>query len=439
LSEHASWLPTDTLVPTRHYTLVCSLCGTRRDDDGIVLDCTEEHAPALLRTEYVEGRFSPRSGWDGLFRYREWLPVVRTRPDVGRSAVYRSRELARELGLANLWIAFNGYWPERGATLETATFKEFEAYTVLGRLPEQPLVLTVASSGNTGAAFAWACSQQRQPCLLVVPGSGLSRLRFRTALDPCVTVVVIDDGDYADAIELAAVVARLPWFQLEGGVRNVARRDGLASVVLSAVEELRQLPSHYFQAVGSGTGAIAALEAARRLLDAGLPGPLPRLMLGQNQPFVPIDDLWRGTITSIDDQARERYRGLIDEVHADELTNVAPPFALTGGVRDALQLSGGEVMVTDNGSVRKAQERFLALEGMDIEPAAGVAVACLAEAAAQDRIDPDAVVLLNITGGGRARLARDHVLVPVTPRLRLSRADLARGDAVLDIVELCTR
>jgi cysteate synthase len=37
-------------------------------------------------------------------------------------------------------LAFDGHWPERSAFLDTAKFKEFEAYTVLGRMPDNPAV-----------------------------------------------------------------------------------------------------------------------------------------------------------------------------------------------------------------------------------------------------------------------------------------------------------
>lgn len=266
-------------LSSRHYVLVCQACGSRQDDDGLILDCDKNHAPALLRTEYIDRRFSPRTEFPGIFRYQDWLPVVQTHMNAGRSAVYRSRGIGDALGLSNLWIAFNGYWPERGATLETATFKEYEAYTVLGRMADNDCILTVASSGNTGAAFAWGCSLVRQPCLLIVPQKGLSRLMFRAAIDPCVNLVVIEDGDYPDAIELAAAISRTAPFYAEGGIRNVGRRDGLAAVLLSAFEEMGCLPSHYFQAVGSGTGAIAVLEGARRVREAVGSGQLPRLVL----------------------------------------------------------------------------------------------------------------------------------------------------------------
>jgi cysteate synthase len=421
--------------PTRHYVLACSYCGRRYEDDGLILDCSGDHEPALLRTQYADGGFRPFTDREGILRYQRWLPVMGTDQDAARTVVYRSSGLAGMQRLPNLWIAFNGFWPERGAMSETGTFKELEAGTVLGRLPGPGFILTVASSGNTGAAFAWACSRRQMPCLIVIPEKGLQRFRFRDSLHPCVNLVVIDDGDYPDAIELAAAVSRIPSFLPEGGVKNVGRRDGLATVLLSAFEEMKQLPSYYFQAVGSGTGAIAVLEAAKRVRNAASGMVLPRLMLCQNLPFTPIFDAWRMSLHA-PQGLTDDFREALKQVYADELTNWTPPYATRGGVYDSLTESHGDVLVTSNTAAQQAADMFLALEGIDIEPAAGVAVACLQDAVAQGRVEREAVILLNITGGGRRRLARDYSLVPTEPTLRLSRKFIT-GEIVHQIAALC--
>lgn len=421
---------------TRHYTLVCAACGMHQDDDGLILDCPGDHEPALLRTQYNDHRFSPSPDDPGIFRYRRWLPVARIQQNAGRATAYRSERLAAALGLTNLWISFSGYWPERGATLETATFKELEASAVLGRLPERRLTLTVASAGNTGAAFALACSRSRVPCLLIVPERGLDRFRFRESLHPCVNLVAIEDGDYPDAIELAAEVSKVAPFQAEGGVKNVGRRDGLATVLLSAFEEMGCLPSYYFQAVGSGTGAIAVLEAARRLQVMVDGAPLPRLMLCQNRPFTPIYDAWRTRMRSVGHESTELFREAIRDVHADELTNWTPPYGIKGGVYDSLVASRGAVLAADNAAVMEARNMFLDLEGIDIEPAPGVAVACLRDAVARRLVENDSAILLNITGGGRSRFGRDYSLTAAEPRLRISEESIATGEALRKVTRL---
>lgn len=422
-------LPTIPHAQIRHYVLACPECGQQSDDDGFRLECPQSHAPALLRTQYRARMLRPRQGDESIFRYRDWLPIARAGRGTGRTAVYRSEMLGHLLGMRELWIAFNGYWPERGALLETVTFKELEAQTVLARLPSDQVVLTVPSSGNTGAAFAWACSREQVPCLVIVPGSAESKFRFSEPLDPRVRLAVLDDGDYPDAIALARQVSAFPPFQLEGGVQNVGRRDGLATVMLSAFEEMGRLPAYYFQAAGSGTGAIGAWEAAGRLRAMMTDTELPKIMLCQNAPFTPIYDTWRRGGRQ-DSGVSGQYRQVIGRVMADELTNPAPPYSVRGGLRGMLAESSGDVLVADNAAVRAAMSAFLEAEGIDIEPAAGVALACLRKAVQEEQIDARSVVLLNVTGGGRARHERDHALVQADFRLHLTRESLKCPEAV---------
>jgi cysteate synthase len=430
-----------TFAYDREYSLVCSLCGARQDDDGLVLGCSKPHGPALIASEYFDTEFRVDDRAEGLFRYRNWLPVIRTFPSRARTAVFRSERLGRKLGLNELWIAFNGYWPERGAFFETASFKDLEAMAVLGRMPRPHHRFVVASSGNTAAAFAAACSLHGAECVIVIPERALDRLRQRVPLSPWVHVIVLEQAEYAETIAFAASLAGPGGICPEGGVANVGRRDGLATVMYSAFEAMGRLPDYYFQAVGSGTGAIAAFEAARRLRAAGGGSAvLPRLMLSQNAPFTPIYDLWKSRMAQPKDmtpppaEIERRYDSA--EMVAYDLANPLPPFDHAGGVHDVLLQSRGDVMTADNDSVEAAMNSFLELESIDIGPAAATAVACLRNAAISGRIPRDSAVLLNITGGGRRRLEMDHSLIQVEPALRFSRHDVLSGRAIEQVAEM---
>ncbi len=61
------------------------------------------------------------------------------------------------------------------------------------------------------------------------------------------------------------------------------------------------------------------------------------------------------------------------------------------------------MLVADRTSALAASAMFEELEGVDIEPAAAVAVACLRDAVLDGRVPKDARILLNVTGGGRRR------------------------------------
>lgn len=294
--------------------------------------------------------------------------------------------------------------------------------------------------GTLRQLFAQVFSRHHMPCLIIVPAGGLGRIQLRTPLGSCVGLVALERADYNDAIACAAEVARLPGVAAEGGVRNVGRRDGLATVMYSAVEAIGRLPDYYFQAVGSGTGAIAVHEAGRRL--SATTGPvrgLPRLMLCQNAPFAPIYRAWRSGRRVLDETNKDDDRSAIREVYADELANRQPPYGVRGGVYEVLAESLGDVLVADNASAHAAAQLFCELELIDIEPAAAVAFACLRDAVHQGRLPSHAVVLLNVTGGGRGRLASEYSLIQARPDLRLNREKALSVEGIDEIEQLVSQ
>jgi cysteate synthase len=409
-------------MPTEHYRLSCLGCGRSHEDSAteFLLDCGGDHAPALLRAEYGRRDFEVHPEEPGIFRYRSWLPVRRALPSAARPVVFPSRFLGPRLGLENLFIAFSGYWPERGAFLSTCSFKELEALAVCGRLPAgSERCLVVASAGNTGRAFLQIASEQELPAVVVVPESALAQMwTTRPRSSRVLLAAVKGQADYFDAIRLGKLIAGQEGYFPEGGAKNVARRDGLGTVVLAAAEELGRLPQHYVQAVGSGTGGIAAWEAALRLGgDSRFAGQAMKLHLVQNAPFQPMADAWarrerRASFVHGGD-VKER----ICRLHAPVLSNRQPPYGVRGGVYDALQASEGCMYAISNAEARAAGALFESLEGCDLDPAAEVAIGGLIQARESGSIGARELVLLNVTGGGSRRLAREVGRYPASPEL----------------------
>jgi cysteate synthase len=362
----------------------------------------------LLRTVYSSQRLKPAADERSMVRFGAWLPLGRELVTEARTAVYRSTALAARLGLSELWIAFNGWWPERGATLATATFKELEAVAVLARLaPGERRTMVVASAGNTAAAFASVAGAANVPVVIVIPLDAWEPLASLVRVAPCVRIVAVDGGTYEDAIAVARVFAAREGYVAEGGVRNVARRDGMGTVMLAAAEAIGGLPDVYVQAVGSAAGALAAHEAALRLIGDGRFGTrLPRLVLSQNAPFTPIHDAWAKRAAVLDECSPVAARARQHEIGATVLGNPAPPYAAAGGVREALAACGGRTYAVTNAEMAAATSLFAELEGVDIDPAPGVALASLVRAARDGTVRLDERVLLNVTGGGRMRRAR---------------------------------
>ncbi len=385
------------------YTVKCVATGREFEDTGWILEDRKCDTPSLVRASYANKQLTVRDEEYGLYKFCDWMPVKRLLKGSSAPVTYKSKGLAQKLGLSNLYITFSGYNPRIGARMTTCSFKETEAYTVCARMAEdEKRVLVVASAGNTARAFARVCSDNNIPLLLCVPYDNKDALWFDTPLNDCVKLICSEAGsDYFDAISLSNTALKSDRFFAEGGAKNIARRDGMATTMLSAVTEIGRIPDYYFQAVGSGTGAIAAWEANLRFLEDGRWGSgKTKIMVSQNAPFVPMYDAWRVDsrhMLPYDDKKARKDAEIID---AKVLSNRKPPYGICGGLYDALKDTDGDILVVTNASARKASELFEQTEGIDIHPAAAVAVASLVKAVKDGKVDKDKTVMLNITGGG---------------------------------------
>jgi cysteate synthase len=178
----------------------------------------------------------------------------------------------------------------------------------------------------------------------------------------------------------------------------------MGTTVLSAVTTIGKIPDYYFQAVGSGTGAVAAWEANLRLIEDGRFGSKKmKLMVSQNFPFHPIYNAWKADSRDLLPYDDVLARSHVEIIDAKVLSNRRPPYSLAGGLYDALKDAEGEVLIVNNEDGRKAGQLFKEMEGIDIHPAAAIATASLASEVENGNVEKDALIMLNITGGGEER------------------------------------
>ena len=395
-------------------------------DEGWTLADPEGTSPSLVRAVYEHRQFNPRKELTGLYRYADWMPIQRTLRHSHAPVTYKSKGLAKMLGMDNLYITFSGYWPKIGAKMETCSFKETEAYSVCARLPRKnKRVLVVQSAGNTARAFARVCSDNNIPIVICIPQDNIHDLWFISPLKNCVKIIATPKGtDYYDAIALGEKLCENPLYLAEGGAKNVARRDGMGTTVLSAAEVIGRIPDAYFQAVGSGTGAIAAWENAQRLAEDGRFGKNNmRIYACQNAPFTIMYDSWKAGSRALLPLTAEESRRSAEVILAKVLSNRKPPYSLAGGLFDTLKESGGDMFKVTNDEIVYWMLQFFQLEGVDILPAAAAAVASLAKALEEGTVGKEETVMLNITGGGMLNATRkgfflkepDLVLSPDLP------------------------
>ncbi|MCR4848663.1 MAG: cysteate synthase [Bacteroidales bacterium] len=401
------------------YQLMNVADGRIFEDEGWTLDDPKGSAPSTVRAIYENKQLHVGDDQLGLYKFADWMPIKRVLENPSCPITYKSEKLAKKLGLNNLYITFSGWWPERGARMTTCSFKETEAYSVCARMDEKQKgkVLVVASAGNTARAFAKVCSDNNIPLLLCVPQDNIKALWFEKPLNPCVKLFTTASGsDYFDAIQLSNFVCELPGFLAEGGAKNIARRDGMSTTMMSAVTTIGRIPDFYFQAVGSGTGAIAAWEANLRFLEDGRFGKnKARLFVSQNKPFVPMYDAWKQDSRALLPYDADQARRDAAEICAPVLSNRKPPYSLAGGLYDALKDTEGDILAVSNEEAQAAKALFQETEGRDIYSAAAVALASLVQAINNNKVKPDDVVMLNITGGGEKEFQEAHQLYYLEP------------------------
>jgi cysteate synthase len=419
------------IAGTVKYTLKCLKCGKSYSEDRYVCSC-ENKCDALLKTVYEEKKLFIDDSYQGIWRYHQWLPIQKIDQrliDHGSSFhTYKSSKLADHLGLQNLIICLNAY-PQ----CHTGSFKDLEAEVTFQRVmgtfdAGKPLVMS--SDGNNAISFVYYSNMIRYPIFLFATEDARIRRIWSFSKSNPYTRLFPIYGDYYDAINLANQFSRVEGYLSEGGYRNVARRDSVGTMVLDAAQFLGQIPDHYFQALGSGPGAIAAYEAAQRLIGDGRFGKkLPKIHGSQNYPYAPMVEAWVNHSRKIDERYQnEAAKQIIDQTMAHVLTNRFPAYSLTGGIYDVLTETKGEMYSVTNDEIEKAQNLFERLEGISIVPEAGVTIASLQQAIKKETISPQDTIVVNITGGGRKEIKRERIHIEpykfVTKKLQISQKTL---------------
>jgi cysteate synthase len=275
--------------------------------------------------------------------------------------------------------------------------------------------MVIASAGNTGRAFAQAAAETGHSVVLVVPKTSAPALWTVSEAGENVKLIAVS-GDYSDAISISERLCASDAYLPEGGAKNIARRDGMGTVMLSAAETIGKLPGFYFQAVGSGTGGIAAWEASMRLIRDGRFGSaLPELHLVQNHPFAPMAAARKRGSRFITEEDMPDAARAVRSVYSPVLTNRSPPYGIPGGVFDAVNACGGNISSVDNRRAAEAFHLFESAAGIDLDPAAAVALAGLIQAAEDETVQPADTIVLNLTGGGSRKIEEDFGKIPLKP------------------------
>ncbi len=360
--------------------------------DGDWLDVLYDY-PRVARIWQRELPRRPQTMW----RYRELLPLRddahRLSMGEGGTPLLRAVNLGMMLGCSHLYIKDERQGP-------TGSFKDRQAALAVSVMKELGITEAVlASTGNVAISYAAYSAL-----------AGIKIWAFLTSLVPAEKMrevaiygakVVKVTGTYDQTKQVAAEFARRRGLYLDRGIRSIAARESMKTVAFEIAEQLAahlgpgpatpwRAPDWYVQAVSGGLGPVGVWKGFEELMRMGLVDRMPRLACIQAEGCAPMVHSFEKGLEKAEPILNPRTR-IITVATGD------PGPAYTFLARVVREHGGAFEMVSDEEAFR-AIHVLAKLEGISMEPAAGMAFAGLFKLLSKGVIRRDEVVVVNCSG-----------------------------------------
>ena len=397
--------------------LTCHECGAKYQPEALWV-CSSCLGPLEVSYDYdavrevmtrqlIESR--PRSLW----RYLELLPVEepRTGFNSGFTPLVRATRLAKELGLAELYIK------DDSVNHPTFSYKDRVVSVAATKAIELNFpVFACASTGNLAGSVAAHAARLGLPCYVFIPHD-LEPAKILGAAIYRPHVVAVD-GNYDDVNRLCTQIAdRYGW-----GFANINLRsyyaEGAKTMGFEIAEQLGwRFPDHIVSPVAGGTLLPRIFKGLRELRQIGLvEGVLPRIHAAQPTGSAPVV------------RALEAGEDFPEPVKPDTIAkslaigNPADGFQVVKVVKET---GGVGAMVSDE-EILDAIQLLASTEGIFTEPAGGTTLAATRALVRRGVIKSNESVVVCITGNGykTAEVMQDRVERPT--RIGRGLADFER-------------
>jgi len=339
-----------------------------------------------------------------LWRYHELLPVRNPNPTIslgeGGTPLIQAVNLGMMLGCSNLYIKDERQGP-------TSSFKDRQAAVTISALKEAGITeLVAASTGNVAIAYSAYAAR-----------AGIKLWAFVTSLVPAVKMreialygsqVVKVTGSYDQTKQMASEFARQRNLCHDMGARTITSVEAMKTIAFELAEQLTQLhgppssngngtkpkrwrtPDWYIQAISGGMGPLGVSKGFRELQQMGFVDKLPAIAAIQAEGCAPMVTSWRqGLETPITVTSPQTY--------IETLATGDPGRTYKLLKREVDETNGYFESVSDEEAFR-AMHIVAKMEGLSVEPAAGVAFAGLFKLVRNDVIKPTDTVVINCTG-----------------------------------------
>ncbi len=219
-----------------------------------------------------------------LKRYARYLPLTPDTPALsigeGETPLVRSRRLAGELGIDELYFKLEGCNP-------TASFKDRGMVVAVAKAMEGGYgTILCASTGNTSASAAAYGAAAGIPTVVLVPQGSIAEGKLSQAVAYGARVITLR-GNFDEAFRIARELAESPSVCLVNSV-NPDRIEGQKTAAFEIVDVLGDAPDLLFIPVGNAGNITAYWKGFREYHDGGNALRLPRMMGFQAEGAAPI-------------------------------------------------------------------------------------------------------------------------------------------------------
>jgi threonine synthase len=398
-----------TECPTCHYRepmkrplLACPECGGEWLDAGYDYESLRDRWPDLIGAR-------PFTMW----RYWDLLPLqdpanILTIGE-GGTPLLHAVNLGLMLGRRHIYIKDERQGP-------TGSFKDRQASLAISVMKEQGITeAVVASTGNVAISYSAYSAH-----------AGIKLWAFLTSTVPADkmrevalygTEVVKVTGTYDETKQVAADFAKRKGLHLDKGIKSFAAKESMKTVAFEIAEQLGwatygehstpgtpsiyppiwspprpifRAPDWYFQAVSGGLGPVGVWKGFKELYDMGFIDRMPKLACIQAAGCAPMVNSFQKGLEVAEPVTNPRTL----------ITTVATghPGLAYSYLRKAILDHGGIFEAVGDDEAFRAMHVMAKMDGISMEPAAGLAFAGLFKLVSTGVVKPDDLVVVNCSG-----------------------------------------
>jgi threonine synthase len=345
----------------------------------------------------------------GVWKYRELLPIRDQRNIVtlneGGTPLLRARNLARELGLKNLWLKDETRNPtssfkDRPMSVGVSKALEFGAKTVVAASSGNAAIALAAYSARAGIecyAFVPEQAPDAKVVQLLVYGAHVIKARSKGMGDPAYKLMQIAWEHYG-------------WHPIPScGTFNPYQPEGSKTMSYEILEQLNwQVPNWVIIPTGAGTLLSGNAKGYFEFEQLGFIDRVPRLVAVQAEGCAPLAKAFKEGTPPYEIPTWPKPKtiagGLVDPYPWDADTAIP-----------AIRRSGGSAEVVTDSEILEAERLLARFEGIFAEPSGAAGLAGLRKMLDGGMIDPSDLVVIEVTGGGLKDIKAATKIVPRAP------------------------